>query len=613
MRSPPPLPTSRRTPGCMEASRGRRGARPAAGAVAMRIRGMCAARGMDLGRLEVEDVRQICNQRSYGRGRTYYRTGRVASVSLDGNRVSAEVRGTRTYQVWAEERKGGRLPYHCTCPYDWGGACKHVVAVLLHMVDHGAEMRRSAEESRAEIKSMLDESSPEYMRRFLAGEMEGDRSVAERFGGGMMWGVEAGADHRKKIAALFSRARSSARRGRGEGGGEPKVDLGPFAAVARRFERAGDYAEAARVHWQIADAAAAGAGKDGAYDDAIRESIAGAGLCTARIKKSTARDARARIRDMLGRYRAADARFRGDHMAALWAACAPGEGLRHLLSAVEPHVPKGGRAGGAGKRGPAKLKGGNLSRAKRLEVEMGRLMLAVKAAAMDGLGDAGAAEKMLAGHGAAGPETYTAYAGHLLREGQGGRALKVATDGIGRFGDSDDLADAALAAIGREDTAARCALLERLYLGSHGQARLDLLKKESDDWPAARSRLIAELEKDKRHPEHLLDLLVGEGMHKRALKALAGLGDAELLDRYREALGGRFPKSYLLAYQYSIEKAAAAARSGLACRRIALHLQCMAEVPAGGAGERAQGLAEMLCKRHSDKAELVDRINEIVW
>lgn len=575
---------------------------------------MYAARCMNLGSLTAEDVRQICNQRSYGRGRTYYRTGRVASVSLDGNRVSAEVRGTYTYQVWAEERKGGRLPYHCTCPYDWGGACKHVVAVLLHMVDHGAEMRRSAEEARAEIKSMLDEASPEYMRRFLAGEMEGDRSVAERFGGGMMWGVEAGADHRKKIAALFSRARSSARSGRDKGGGgEPEVDLAPFAAVARRFEGAGDYAEAARVHWQIADAAAAGAGKDGAYDDAIRESIAGAGLCTARIKEGTAREARARIRDMLGRYRAADARFRDDHMAALWAACAPGGGLRHLLAAVEPHVPKGGPTGGARKRGPAKQRGGNLSRAKRLELEMGRLMLAIKAAAMDGLGDAGAAERMLAGHGAAGPETYAAYAGHLLREGQGGRALKVATDGIGRFGDSDDLADAALEAIGREDGAARCALLERLYLGSYGQARLDLLKKESDDWPAARSRLIAELEKDKRHPERLLDLLVGEGMHKRALKALAGLGDAELLDRYREALGGRFPKSYLLAYQYSIERAAASARSALAGRRIVLHLQCMAEVPADGARKRAQGLAEVLCKRHSDMPVLADRIKAIVW
>ena len=581
----------------------------------MRIRGMYAARGVDLGSLTVEDVRQICNQRSYGRGRTYYRTGRVTSVSWEGNRVSAVVLGTHSYNVWAEERKGGRLPYHCTCPYDWGGACKHVVAVLLHMVDHGAEMLRSAEEARAEIRSMLDEASPDYMRRFLAGEMESDRSVAERFGGGMMWGVEAGTDHRKKIAALFSRARSSARRAgqRGGDGGRAGVDLGPFAAVARRFEKAGDYAEAARVHWQIADAAAAGAGRDGAYDDAIRESIGRAGLCTGRIEGGTGRGAGARIRDMVGRYRAADARFRGDHMAALWAACAPGGGLRHLLAAVEPHVPKGGRAGGAGKRGPPKLKGGNMSRARRLELEMGRLMLALKAAAMDGLGDAGAAEKLLAGHGAAGPETYAAYAAHLLREGQGARALKAAMEGIDRFGDSDELADMALGALGREDREARSALLERLYLGSRNPARLDLLKRESHDWPAARRRLIGELEKDRKRPEHLLDLLVGEGMHKRALKALAGLGDAELLDRYRSSLGGRFPKSYLLAYQYSIEKEAAGARSGLAGRRVALHLQCMAEVPADGAKKRAQGLAEVLCERHSDMRVLADPIRAIVW
>lgn len=591
----------------------------------MRIRGTYAAKGMDMGSLEAEDVRQICNQRSYGRGRTYYRTGRVTSVRWEGDRVSAEVRGTRSYKVWADERKGGRIPYHCTCPYDWGGACKHVVAVLLHMVDHGAEMRRSAEEARAEIKAMLDEASPEYMRRFLAGELERDLSAAERFGGGMMWGVAAGTDHRKAIAALFSKAKAQGRQrrkgGAGEGEGEgkdPVVDLGPFIAVAGRFERAGNHAEAARVHWQIADAAAAaaGSGRDGAYDDAVRESIGRAGQCVARIKGGTGREARARIRDMLALYRTADARFRGDYLAALWAACKPdggggGDGPRHLLAVVEPHVPRGGRAGGAGKKGrPASLKGGNLTRAKRREIETGRLMLAVKAVAMDGIGGGG--EKMLAGHGAAGPETYAAYAAHLLRDGQGARAAKVATDGIGRFGDSDDLAHVALGALGR-DGAARAALLERLYLGSHKQARLDLLKRESDDWPAVRGRLIGELEKDKRHPEHLLDLLVGEGMHKRALKALAGLGDADLFDRYRAPLGVKFPKSYLLAYQYNIEKEAAAVRSRLAGRRVALHLQGMAEVPADGAGKRAQGLAEMLCERHSDVPVLVDPIKAIVW
>ena len=591
---------------------------PAPGAITMRIRGVCAAPGVGLDSLTVEDIREICNQRSYGRGRTYYRTGRITSIGLDGDGVIARVAGTRNYKVWAEAGKRGRLSYQCTCPYDWGGACKHVVAVLLHMVDHGDEMRRSAEESEAEIRSMLDEAPAEYMRRFLAGEMARDRAVAERFGGGMMWGAKAGADHRKKIGALFSRARSSARgaqpRGGGGagGGGQSGVDLGPFAAVARRFERAGDHAEAARVYWQIADAAAAGAGRDDdSYDDIIRESIRGAGACTAEIG-GTGREARARIRDMLGRYRAADARFRGDHMAALWAACAPGGGLRHLLAAVEPHVPRAGRAGGQGKKGPARLRGGNLTKAKRLELEAGRLMLAVKAAAMDGLGDAAAAEGLLAGHAAAGPEAYAAYAGHLLREGQGGRALKVATDGIDRFGDRGDLADAALAAVGR-DAAGREALLERLYLASRSRARLDLLKKESGDWPAARRRLIAELEKDKRHPEHLIDLLVGEGMHKRALKALAGLGDAGLFDGYRKSLGGKFPKSYLLAYQYSIEKEAAAARSGLAGKKVALHLQCMAEVPADGAAERAKGVAEMLCKRHSDTPFLADRIKAIVW
>ena len=551
---------------------------------------------MGLGDLTEDYVREACNQKSYGRGRTYHRAGRVLSVKWDAGGVKARVRGTRTYRVELEDSEDSGVPYHCTCPYDWGGACKHVVAVMLHVLDHVAEAPRAARAALGDIASMITAASPEYTREFLAGEMQRNPSVAKRFGAGIMWDAAAGTNHAKKINALFSGARPRGGPARRLDGWDREIDLGPFIAVASRFERAGDYGEAARVYGQIADAAAANAGRDESYDGVIRESIRRAGLCAAGIKGGTKKDGGARIREMLGRYRAADDRFRGDCEAALLSACAAADGPAHLLAAVKPHVPRGARA----RKG---ARGGRRAGAKGPPAdEEGGRMLALKAVAMEGLGDGDAAEKMLAGHAAATPETYAMYAEHLDRAGERGRAARVAEEGIDRLGDGDDrLVDAALGTHG-PDWERRYALLERAYVRSRDPARLELLRAVPSAWPASCRRLIAEFEKDREeHPERVLGLLLGEGMYKRAMRVLADAGDAEILSSYRSEVAGWLPRSYLLAYQYAIEKEAAGARNAQCYRNVVRHLDEMARVPGEEARARARELAESLRKKYAKR------------
>ena len=561
---------------------------------------------MGLGDLTEEYVREVCNQKSYGRGRTYYRAGRVLSVKWDANGVKARVRGTRTYRVELEDSEGGGVPYDCTCPYDWGGACKHVVAVMLHVLDHVAEAPRAARVLLGDIASMITEASPEYMREFLAGEMQRNPAVAKRFGSGIMWDVPAGTNHARKINALFSAARPRGGPARRLDGWDRGIDLGPFVAVASRFEKAGDYGEAARVYGQIADAVAANTGRDESYDDVIRESIRRAGRCASEIKGGTKKDGGARIREMLGRYRAADARFRGDCEAALLSACAAADGPAHLLAAVRPHMPRATRArrgAGGGRRAGAKAPAG----------EEGGRMLALKAVAMEGLGDGDAAEKLLAGHAAATPETYAMYAEHLARADERERAARVAEEGIGRLGDGDDrLVDAALDTHG-PDWEGRYPLLERAYVRSRDPSRLRLLKAVPSAWPASCKRLIAELEKDKEeHPERVLGLLLGEGMYKRAMRVLAGTGDAEVLSSYRNEVAGWLPGSYLLAYQYCIEKEAASARNVHCYRNVGRHLDEMARVPAKEARGRARELAESLRKKYAKKNSFAAMLGSVV-
>jgi uncharacterized Zn finger protein len=76
------------------------------------------------------DVRARSSEASFERGQDYYARGAVRRRIRHQAGMEAQVQGTKTYQVqvWADP---GGIRAHCTCPYDWGGDCKHIVATLL--------------------------------------------------------------------------------------------------------------------------------------------------------------------------------------------------------------------------------------------------------------------------------------------------------------------------------------------------------------------------------------------------------------------------------------------------------------------------------------------------
>ena len=71
-------------------------------------------------------------EKSFQRGEEYFDMGMVESVVQRGSRLFAEVLGSEEdpYHVGIAFQEGD-YNASCTCPYDWGGYCKHIVAVLL--------------------------------------------------------------------------------------------------------------------------------------------------------------------------------------------------------------------------------------------------------------------------------------------------------------------------------------------------------------------------------------------------------------------------------------------------------------------------------------------------
>ncbi len=77
-------------------------------------------------------IRHNANAKSFQRGESCYRMGSVLSVIQRGDEIQAEVQGSeeQPYRVTIGFDNDG-LTAICTCPYDYDGWCKHIVATAL--------------------------------------------------------------------------------------------------------------------------------------------------------------------------------------------------------------------------------------------------------------------------------------------------------------------------------------------------------------------------------------------------------------------------------------------------------------------------------------------------
>ena len=79
------------------------------------------------------DLRATVGADIFARGRDYYENGMVEALVQRGDTLYASVAGSddEPYQVTVRFADNQIADAECTCPYDWGGWCKHIVAALL--------------------------------------------------------------------------------------------------------------------------------------------------------------------------------------------------------------------------------------------------------------------------------------------------------------------------------------------------------------------------------------------------------------------------------------------------------------------------------------------------
>jgi uncharacterized Zn finger protein len=109
-------------------------------------------------------IRQHASADSFQRGDAYHAQGGVVRLVRRGQQLQAEVEGSQVepYTVQITWDGGGITQASCTCPYDWGGWCKHIVATLLAWVHNPAQV-----EERPALQTLLAGLDREQLQTLL--------------------------------------------------------------------------------------------------------------------------------------------------------------------------------------------------------------------------------------------------------------------------------------------------------------------------------------------------------------------------------------------------------------------------------------------------------------
>lgn len=114
-----------------------------------------------MSQITLNDIRSRATAQSFARGENYYHNGAIFDTVRRGNELEGRCEGSEyvPYHIRVVLDEAGKVDTaFCTCPYDWGGDCKHIVALLLAYLHEPESF-----EERAPIRDVLLERSKEQL------------------------------------------------------------------------------------------------------------------------------------------------------------------------------------------------------------------------------------------------------------------------------------------------------------------------------------------------------------------------------------------------------------------------------------------------------------------
>lgn len=203
-----------------------------------------------------ETIRSLCTDQSFKRGRNYYRQDRVKEIDIDGREIQATVRGSNNYDVTIDILDD-TIRTHCSCPYDYAGDCKHIIAVLLAVDDQETDTVSGADPESSElpqktvdIESLVEQTTADDLREFLLDILVDDGDIRDRFVAFV--GEDTGKtvyDYKQELGRRFDDAVS--RRGTVEY--DTHIDFSPYLDLAETHRERSHVETATDIYRAIAE------------------------------------------------------------------------------------------------------------------------------------------------------------------------------------------------------------------------------------------------------------------------------------------------------------------------------------------------------------------------
>jgi uncharacterized Zn finger protein len=551
-------------------------------------------------KLGLDKIKELCTKASFERGQRYLEEGRVKIREVSPSKITAVVAGTSNYRVEVnlEDKKG--VFATCTCPYDWEGYCKHIVATLLAVEEGRGEIESMAKMSSKRQQSMetlLMRTEPEALRSFLRHEMERLPELRDRF---MACFSKEGArksldEYKNEVDLLYDLAEDHGFVPYGE-----EVDFKPLQELAEIYIHKGAFMEAARIYQALFETIAEKMDEvddsDGFYAGefsdnlkAFADSIAKAGLNTKEKRKY--------IEYLFDKYlqREPDY-FQEDYDEALRELCTSEEDLRYWKELVEPHLPE---------RIPDERDWSSYYQAKEL-ISMHLYLLSR-------LKELKEFYALMEKHYRTSDDLCLMYAQQLLKDGDREKAVKVAEEGLALFPDYASMGlREFLSEIYREDDPEKYREISlSLFLLTREWKYYERLKMalSPEEWHGLLQKIVARLSKERFHRDTLIEIYLREQMYDDALGEVLAKKNISTLSMYQNKLAHLYPEQYFNAYRELIFPFAEEEMGRRHYKEVVSYLKSMREIE--GFEGAVQEIVERLREENKRKPAFIDEMKNL--
>ena len=513
--------------------------------------------------------------------------GRIQSAYIKGNILQAVVSGSSRYRVEIKDAGIEGLVGDCSCPYSSRhyGICKHVVAVLMHLMDHMEEMLVEEDTREATIDYMIGKVPADRALKFLASMMIDDEEIRQRFIEKFgLENVRLQRDYRAEIDRMYRDAAEA------DGKVYSNLDFEGYFTNARESQHNGEMDSATRMFKDMSEIISERMimvdDSDGYYTDCFIEALENMveSIIRERLPPEKKRD---HIAYLLGRFVVETRpKFIPQYRSALENICTQKADLLYWQEQLAPHL---------------KDMIGSDNMPKNA-VDLALMQTHI----LEELGDPNELASILAKFYHLDKKLCMRYL-DALRHINPSKARRAAQEVVEEYPEDTEIIEKAFGFYSKSSRG-YSALLRRMFVMTGDWKHFFKLKEAARNWDAEMVNIVKECVK-KSNPVRATEAYLKEDMVAEAMKLLESLDHIELYETFRTRLARRYPSRYFAAYGSKIIENARSKKNKKHYEGIQKHLISLKAIP--GSETKYAEVENTIREENSTKRALLRVIDEI--